>query len=186
MSALGGKRLTLLERQNAFRKFQPELIIRASHAQKNGINWRPEKPAKIGCCVLGHDGYGHFDTNSVGWNNTPRRLSDEEKRHFKPCAEKYAVLQCLRRRLIPIGMLTYSTHNQPDDVTGLERKVLCCCSNCTLWMQEINTPGDFLIESVRPELEGDNPLSEDGFVVERYDLNRLVRMHEEALNRPTM
>ncbi|MEI6864338.1 MAG: hypothetical protein WCK46_03190 [Candidatus Adlerbacteria bacterium] len=167
------------EVRDAWKAHYPNLTLRAVCAQTKGLNWRKEKPVKIGCCVLGHDGRGNFDSRSVGWNNTPRRLSEAEKQYFKPCAEKYAVLHCLKRGLIPVGMMIFTDHNQPDDVTGLQRPAFCSCSYCASWMETIRLPSEFLIETMRPRL-GTDPPNKDLFVSDRYSLGRLIDMHKDA------
>lgn len=170
--------------RRAWHEKRAEMIVRAREASLRAHNWRPEKPVKIGCCVLGHDGRGHFDATAVGWNNTPRPLTDKEKVEFKPCAEKFGILDCLRKGFAPVGLRFYTNHNQADDVTGLKRNAFCMCSYCVGWMEGVHVPLSFLVESVRPRLETDDSPSHEMYYSEEYTLEDIICMHNEALRAP--
>ena len=148
------------------------LLSLAREAESKGHNWRPEKPVKIGCAVLGYS-QGDFDLESVGWNNTPRPLTDAEKRRFKPCAEKAGIIHCLSRMLMPVGLVISTQHNQPDDDTGLLLDVFTCCSNCAQWM-EVLLPPWFMIGSFCVRPDGSQKYDE-------WNLSQLVLLHQEAL-----
>lgn len=148
------------------------LLSLAREAESKGHNWRPEKPVKIGCAVLGYS-QGDLDLESVGWNNTPRPLTDAEKRRFKPCAEKAGIIHCLSRMLMPVGLVISTQHNQPDDDTGLLLDVFTCCSNCAQWM-EVLLPPWFMIGSFCVRPDGSQKYDE-------WNLSQLVLLHQEAL-----
>lgn len=63
------------------------LLSLAREAEAKGHNWRPGKPVKIGCAVLGY-GQGDFDPESMGWNNTLRPLTDAEKGDLNPVPKR--------------------------------------------------------------------------------------------------
>lgn len=148
------------------------LLSLAREAEAKGHNWRPGKPVKIGCAVLGY-GQGDFDPESMGWNNTLRPLTDAEKRRFKPCAEKAGVINCLGHMLMPVGLVISTQHNQPDDDTGLLLDVFTCCSNCVRWMEALLPPW-FKVASFCLQPDG-------SYKHEEWTLNQLVLLHQEAL-----
>jgi hypothetical protein len=165
----------------AFAQYRPQMVENARAASLKGINWRPEKPVKIGCCLLACDGRGNFSCDFIGWNSTPRPLSEQQKEYFKPCAEKNSILKCLNAGWLPLAAVVYTNHNQPDDVTGLQRKVFCPCAYCVWWKQAIFIPPTFVIDSVCPTSDG-------GLINEAFTLEEWARLHEEAMRgpRPTL
>ncbi len=169
------------EVKKALAAYKYEMLTGAWLVMLKAKNWRPDKPVKIGCCVLGHNGRGEFQL-FFGWNNTPRPLSAEEKNHFKPCAEKYAILKCLKAGYVPLGAWIWTEHNQPDDVTGLHIDVFCPCSNCTGWMEAIHLPPWFRIGIARTRLATD-PLSDKWWVEDQFILDELGLMHQRSLEK---
>lgn len=159
-------------REKAWTEHKQHLRVVAQQAQLNGYNWRPEKPVQIGCAVLGYAG-GVFDSSSMGWNNTPRPLSDAEKRQFKPCAEKAGIIDCLCRMFMPVGLVISTRHNQPDDDTGLLLDIFTCCSNCVQWMEALLPPW-FMIGSFCVRPDGSQKYDE-------WTLNQLALMHRQSL-----
>ena len=160
----------------AWREHLPTLMQNAQHAAQNGHNYR-DPSLRIGCGVLGYS-HGKFDTASVGWNNTPRKLTDEEKAEFKPCSEKHGVLDCLNKLLLPVGLVMYTDYNQRDDVTGLLLDVYVACSNCEEWMSVL-LPRWFRMMFFRKRLPTD-PRSDDPFVRVEMTLYHLGVLHREA------
>lgn len=157
---------------DAWQAHRQDLISLAWLAESAGRSWRPERPVKIGCAVLGFS-EGVFDSLSFGYNNTPRPLSQEEKHKFKPCAEKTAIIHCLGRMLLPVGLVLSTGHNQPDDDTGLLLDRLACCSNCVRWMQAFLPPW-FLVGSCCVQPDGSCKYTE-------WTLHELSLLHQEAL-----
>ncbi len=172
LQSLGSVWPTEEARERAWAEHRQHLLVVAQQAQLNGHNWRPEKPVQIGCAVLGYAG-GVFDSSSMGWNNTPRPLSDAEKRRFKPCAEKAGIINCLGHMLMPVGLVISTQHNQPDDDTGLLLDVFTCCSNCVRWMEALLPPW-FKVASFCLQPDG-------SYKHEEWTLHQLVLLHQEAL-----
>jgi len=167
---------SLPELDIAWRACMPVLMQNAMEAQHNGHNYR-DPLLRIGTCVLGYS-HGRFDTNSVGWNNTPRQLTEEEKAEFKPCSEKHGILNCLNQLLLPVGLVMYTDHNQPDDITGLLLDAYVACSNCEEWMSVILPPW-FKMMFFRKRLSSDQRNS-DPFVRIEMSLDQLGLLHREA------
>ncbi len=167
---------SLSELNAAWYEHLPVLIANAQRAEQKGHNYRDES-ARIGCSVLGYS-HGRFDAASMGWNNTPRPLTAEEKAEFKPCSEKHAILDCLKRFLLPVGLVMYSDYNQPDDITGLLLDVYVACSNCEEWMSVILPPW-FRMMFFRKRLPSDPP-SDDPFVRFETTLDELGLLHQAA------
>ncbi len=164
------------ELNRAWREHLPALMANAQIAESKGHNYRSPL-LRVGCSVLGYS-HGKFDTSSMGWNNTPRPLTDEEKAEFKPCGEKHGILNCLGRFFLPVGLVAYSDFNQPDDITGLSLGTLVACSNCEQWMSVILPPW-FKMMFFRKRLPSDPP-SEDPFVRVEMSLNDLGLLHQAA------
>jgi hypothetical protein len=177
LASLGGLWPSQKELEFAWRVQREVLMANARWAELWGYNWRPEKPVRVGGAVLGYC-QGEFDSNSLGWNFTPRPLSVAEKVRFKPCAEKFAIIDCLSRGYLPVGMMIFTSHNQPDDETGLHLDVQASCHNCVEWMETLLPPW-FRIGSFRPRLVSD-PSGPGPFIYAEWTLDNLGLLHQEA------